>query len=100
MNTTVQKSKWPSFCQTFVKWLARMVLKEDMERLRSNSVSMKLNLDSLWSAGVRVWREYGHTTGPGDVSIPRDELEWSDLQEALNAVKAVEPLTKSVPVAK
>jgi len=96
MNTKV-KSNWPTFCQTFVKWLVKQVLKEDVERLRSNSVSLQLKLDTLWSAGVRVFREYGYTTGPGDINVARSEVEWIDLHSALNSVKSVEPLTSVVP---
>jgi hypothetical protein len=97
MKVTNQKSRWPSFCQTFVTWLAKKIVKEDIDQLRSSVVSTQLHMNTLWSAGVRVLREFGYVNGPiAGSKMIRREVEWADLHAALNSVKSMESVGKSV----
>jgi 2-hydroxy-3-keto-5-methylthiopentenyl-1-phosphate phosphatase len=96
MKAISQKSRWPSFLQTFVKWLVKKIVKEEIDQLRSSSISSQLQLNQLWSAGVRVLREFGHT-GPATAKTLRREVEWVDLHAALTNVKKVESVSKPAP---
>jgi hypothetical protein len=81
MNAT--KSRWPKVCQRAVKKLARVVLKEDLDALVSSSIATQFKLNQLWATSARVWCRYGLKAGVS----PKDTAEWTDLQEALGAVR-------------
>lgn len=78
------KRPWPHMVQTLVKNLVKAVLGEDVDRLRSRAVASELRLRTLWAASARVWNEHGHSAGQ-----PKDDVEWLDLQNALEHVKPV-----------
>jgi hypothetical protein len=81
------RSKWPVWTQKIVKYLARVVTKEDVDQLRSANIGATLKLQELWATGVRVWRRFGHTKN----GKPKSYVEWVQLQQALNGVKTVDP---------
>jgi len=85
---------YPKFVQLFVRWLARHVLPPEDEAVghtqRSQLVSDRLKLNTLWATGVRVWHKFG-----------RHELEESaemaEFYAALNEVKPVPFYDHEVP---
>lgn len=89
-NSQIRKTKWPKSLQKLAKWLAQVVLHEDVELLRSNAVANQLKLNQLWAAGARVWRKYGEKKVETSRSLAVDGMEWLDLRDALDSVKPID----------
>lgn len=70
------ESRWPRWCRRLVKWLVKVVLGYDVDRLASTAVSAHLKLMQLRACGVRVLQlQPAHAV--------EKSAEWRDLRDFL-----------------